>query len=63
MLRYYLCHSCGEFSDYRKDQNILTDCPTCGMPVIQQYGLAFVLKGDGYYSTDNKETQNVNAGN
>lgn len=52
MLRTYTCTECGDFEDYRKDSEILTECPKCGEKITQVLGLNFKLNGDGWYSPD-----------
>jgi len=55
MNRVYKCPKCGVFDDYRKDAEILTNCPSCNSSIKQQFGGNFKLVGPGFYSTDNKK--------
>jgi len=54
MNRTYICPKCGKFEVYLKEDKILKDCPSCNSSVKQKLGLNFRLKGQGFYSTDNK---------
>jgi len=53
----YRCEQCGKFQISQGiKEKPLTKCPTCGKPVKRLIGknVNVILKGSGFYSTDNR---------
>jgi putative FmdB family regulatory protein len=53
----YACKSCGEHLEVVQSftDDPLTDCPRCGGPLRKVFGqIGVVLKGSGFYRTDNR---------
>lgn len=53
----YVCKSCGEHLEVVQSFNDdpLTACPSCGGPLRKVFGqIGVVLKGSGFYRTDNR---------
>ena len=58
------CNDCGLVFDVESSLSEISGltpvCPECqSSNVIRKYGLTFILKGDGFYKTDN-ENRNEN---
>lgn len=57
----YRCDNCGRFEKVQKiTEPVLEVCPECGEPVhrLISKNIGIVLKGPGFYSTDNKSAEN-----
>ena len=53
----YACKSCGEHLEVVQSfkDSALTECPACGGPLRKVFGsIGIVLKGSGFYRTDNR---------
>ncbi|MER3480599.1 MAG: FmdB family transcriptional regulator [Meiothermus sp.] len=61
----YACKNCGEHLEVVqsfKDEP-LTSCPSCGGPLRKVFGqIGVVLKGSGFYRTDNRAGGGAKAG-
>lgn len=54
----YKCENCGTFEKVQKiTEDALTECPECGASVhrLISKNIGIVLKGSGFYKTDNRE--------
>lgn len=59
----YKCEKCGKFTISQGiKEKALNKCPTCGEVVKRLIGknVNVILKGSGFYSTDNKNTESSN---
>lgn len=61
----YACRSCGEHLEVVQSfsDEPLSTCPKCGGPVRKVFGsIGFVLKGSGFYKTDNRKGSSSSSG-